>query len=43
VQCLAEQALFGAIERDAGFVAGGFDAQNDHRASIARARFRQSV
>jgi hypothetical protein len=35
VECLTEQAFFGAVERDAGFVAGGFNAQHNHRASIA--------
>ena len=32
MQALGEQAALGAIERDPGFVAGGFDSQNNHAA-----------
>ena len=30
VQPVADEAVFGAVERHAGFVAGGFDAENEH-------------
>jgi hypothetical protein len=38
MQALGEQALAGAVERDAGFVAGGFDAEHEHGAIVPQPR-----
>jgi hypothetical protein len=36
MQCLSEQSPLGAVDRETGFIAGTFDAENAHRRSIAR-------
>ncbi len=35
---MTEQTAFGVVEREAGFVAGGFDAEDKHEGSLALPR-----